>query len=981
MFSKKIGSALIKTISLLLIFATQSCGLKFSENENKQEPVQMGTGECLKKTGRDISAFLKGTAVSAQVQASAACVSDTLREFSNSVSGENKEYYTIDEIKYFIDKNVFKDNEEISRDLVKQLFLFKASIVGGENEKIRKTEFKSLANIFDAIAPDLVDINPQMYIISGKWDPKELSFEAKRQEFLVAARKLNSITETLFSRFPQGNDQYTINALVDLIKSVMIQIELPMSTVNDIESYRGLAKQIKSRLVSPGEKITTKDWPKIGYALSKVLEIKLIGTYFKGDDATDSNARLKYMGLLLQDIFDAIENAMMKSQVKFLTPDDVYSLSQEIFKVVDPTVKVDQSFVKALTIFKNILSDGRAMKIGDNWTVADMKQIADKADVILNRASVVMSSFNEMSDKKNITYAQFEALEKRIQQAITEFLPTISGEFNIADLKLLLEQVQKSGLIKDIDLLKDFDRNYAVLNAAQSIFSSSSDSLLETSELRNILQVGSRVYSHFLEYDRFMKDYSSESNTYAYAGTRLVDKALVTISGALQYNRNHYFGSDYLAQGYQWLIQKGVIKNKLSVDNFKIIITTLRNNILITPENRLAGKKLPGLDMEAFNTLGNLANKYFYGTTVANEVIAANAKYTQSQLMARLSLLIQNNSQDTKKQASLKDFYNAHVTAGSMTFNSYNGMEISTARNNIYKVSDLHQSNLARQVSSLLIRSFSKSLTAVQKLSGLTESELQSAFDGLKPVLYQLDLVSKESINFIKSRFREANLFVSHGNGDGLIQYYELHDITLHLISGSERANYMLKPLLKTCAPKFVDTYNRYTLVPEACVINFLYKNNTGFEQLPQYIAYRSSVKPEEATEYYLNLLLAVGYERTDSRMVQVQNILDYPHLVQYIEMMFTKYDKNSSGSLNKDEALAAFPVFRQTIKDAVEKMDANIKEKELPGVFIYFLKNGKPPETLWQKLQFKLFIGNEKKWEIEATRANVGLAFSFLAN
>jgi hypothetical protein len=231
-------------------------------------------------------------------------------------------------------------------------------------------------------------------------------------------------------------------------------------------------------------------------------------------------------------------------------------------------------------------------------------------------------------------------------------------------------------------------------------------------------------------------------------------------------------------------------------------------------------------------------------------------------------------------------------------------------------------------------------------------------------------------------RFQEADLFVSRSNGDDLASFLEIHDIAIHLISGTARATKTHDNIYTHCLTPAALPLNRYTEVPEACLLDAYYKFNEGFEFLPLYSALKIDMGEALNKDYDIKLLTAAGYIPNDRQTVLLDDADNFPHIVQYIEMMFAQFDADLDGALTKEEALTAFPVYKNLIRTVVKSMEGGdkIKEEQLPGVFIYFLKNGRGPKNVIEKLQFMAFIGNEKKWIVNATRFDIAVVFQFLA-
>jgi hypothetical protein len=296
-------------------------------------------------------------------------------------------------------------------------------------------------------------------------------------------------------------------------------------------------------------------------------------------------------------------------------------------------------------------------------------------------------------------------------------------------------------------------------------------------------------------------------------------------------------------------------------------------------------------------------------------------------------------------------------------------------------------SNVVRVAARLIARSYSTSLDNISKIdqlqSQMTLDELRFGFNQLKSVIYEKDIVNPEIPDFIDRRFQDANLFVSRANGDDFASFLEIHDIAIHLITGSARAAKTHDNIYNHCLTPAALPLNRKTEIYDLCLLDTYMLFNDGFEFIPQYTNQKIILGEAKSKEYIYSLLLATGLVPNDKQIVLLDDADNFPHIVQYIEMMYAKFDTNRDGVLIKDEALAAFPTFKHIITKVITSMPegAKIKEEQYPGVFIYFLKYGKSPKTVIEKLQFMSFISNEKKWIVNATRFDVGVVFKFIAD
>ena len=132
---------------------------------------------------------------------------------------------------------------------------------------------------------------------------------------------------------------------------------------------------------------------------------------------------------------------------------------------------------------------------------------------------------------------------------------------------------------------------------------------------------------------------------------------------------------------------------------------------------------------------------------------------------------------------------------------------------------------------------------------------------------------------------------------------------------------------------------------------------------------------------YLNNIFKSAGYIPNRQQLANYGDIGLVPHLIQYVELLYSKFDKNYDGFLNAAEAVKAFPCFSGIIREMAkaELQDGTLKEKHLIPLFTYILRYGKPPETMKEKLRFRFFWRDKpEKWDVWADRTQFGLVLLF---
>ena len=288
-------------------------------------------------------------------------------------------------------------------------------------------------------------------------------------------------------------------------------------------------------------------------------------------------------------------------------------------------------------------------------------------------------------------------------------------------------------------------------------------------------------------------------------------------------------------------------------------------------------------------------------------------------------------------------------------------------------------SNISRAGSRLFIRSYANEIDRAVHLIGVTQAEAEVAFKQFKGVGVDVKLIEPENTSFMKSRFMEANMFLGTSNGDQLANFGEIHQLIIHITSGMARADVLKQKIVKLCLPPMQDEITPKTGVWEECLLKLYYAETEAYQELPEFLNLKKQFTEQENKDYYLSLLKAIGHVPNDKKVVYFVDADLFPHVIQYVEMVYARHDLNQDKFLDKCEALKAFPIYHDLIKQLT--MEYKLSERQLPGVFIYLLKYGRPPKSPAEIFKFIGFINNPNKWDIKATRIDLGKIFNFIGD
>lgn len=508
------------------------------------------------------------------------------------------------------------------------------------------------------------------------------------------------------------------------------------------------------------------------------------------------------------------------------------------------------------------------------------------------------------------------------------------------------------------------------------------------------------AFFQLLRYKYFFNDLKENQIAEKWKVHRVVSKdVLELVSDLLGFKESHVFTSKELSLLILTAQDLGFINSKPTQKKFDqkglgALFDALWKNILNPPENRIAKKVLSGFNSTALQVLGEELGHWMENQISIAELYTDKNEYNKNTLIDELS-------RKTKSTAQ-QELYKVVAANGLMNFNEKGYLKILSESNGLYHIKDLYNANLTRSISRVIIRSYANDIVRVNSLAGITLDEAQLAFDQLKDLLLNLELVDPANTAFISSRFNESNLFLSVSNGDKTASFEEINHLVLHILSGIQRADSLKVLALQKCLKVKSDMVSK-TELGQNCLLDLYFNEENSFADLPGFAKIKIEknengdlkFSPEQNKSNYLGLLKAAGYIPNEEipeeqRTVFLGDADLFPHVVQYVEMIYFTHDSNHDGYLQKDEAIKAYPVFQETIKLLKNThFFKDLEEKDFMGAFVWLLKKGTPfPVGTMKKFakDYECNLNNDSKtctydWTIEASRIDIGKIFTLIAS
>ncbi|OFZ31176.1 MAG: hypothetical protein A2622_00835 [Bdellovibrionales bacterium RIFCSPHIGHO2_01_FULL_40_29] len=996
MFSKwQLRSQAIFTVMLTAI-TLAGCGLKIGEANKSETTAEVQAIACLDSSIADLKLFTVGEATDEQVASSLQCLQDVFISFKENIRGEHKDAYTAKEIALFIEKNFIKDGKTFSDAFLAEVMKFKVALIGGSSLLVRETEIDQVVSLLTSLKPDILRLNKSMKIITFKWISQfhPESEDEKEKLFLIAKTDFNRFVQKLAQQFAQTGNAYLIDDLFNFVREVLIFAKGESETVQFFEKVRPFLKTFKTVLIGGDNSLKASEWERLGSTLHEGLFQALRYEYFL-KDLSDQDIETKWRGYekMAIDLSGLVENLLDVKETQTLSNFELFEITQTLVKIF-PDFSLNMQLIESIGHLKvMMLGDSPSGRIG--WSKSDFSKLRTKIPKLFQQIATLVQTYDYLQRHKNpiLTWSttspeEFLSIESKTLVAVESLAELIERPYSLYYLKILIQELAKGPLSEELVLPENFESLYSAALSIKTVLTGEEDNTIGVTNLKTLLVVGARAFLHVTEYNIFTVPYKIDEPGFYTHLDRIFEKIIKTVSLNLELKSSKMYSSEELISLILTLQQEDIINTELKDQSLAMMFEGLWKNLLNDPAGRLGNQVLPGFNSVALAQVSNEMRGFIGSQKVVGEIFGKQETITKSLLLTeiRKAMVAQK---DPLVKASLRELQTVLSSVISLNFNSHDFLKILTLDLGQYSYKDTFKSNLGRAFSRLFIRSYAGDMSRVSKLKGVTVTEAEVAFKQFKSIAVDFEVIDISNETFMSARFMEANLFLATSNGDLYANFTEVHDIFLHILSGMARAKMLKERIIEACLPPQQDRISSKTGVWEFCLLKTYYNEMVmkdpatpyfgSYLDLPQMLQMRNQFSAQEVKEYFYSLVKAAGHVPNDKEVVYFEDADLFPHVLQYIEMVYARHDSNKDGVLEKCEALGAFPIFHDLIKELTAEY--KLKEDQLPGTFIYLLKFSRPPKTLAEKFKFLSFINTPEKWVIASTRIDLGKIFNFIAD
>jgi|GEM_PF-4752151 len=255
-----------RTLALMSLVLVTACGLNVGEKPPPAMDLHPSTtkyacvGEIAKKTELYINAQMSDQEINTFIS----CLQGAFFAFSQYMHGQQDfDSFTPDEIRKFIQDNLLpQDAGKITDELLRQFMLIKQNLVGGDLDRIKRSDLEAANQILEQIRVEAIRMRPYMRILN----PKLVDHEDKTLlgENIAKAEQAARMTSQAFGKIMSTSQKpYSFKDLESFIsefrKFAKWQEHFP--DANSAKAWTDLISSFKSIAVSKSDKyIEPRDW-------------------------------------------------------------------------------------------------------------------------------------------------------------------------------------------------------------------------------------------------------------------------------------------------------------------------------------------------------------------------------------------------------------------------------------------------------------------------------------------------------------------------------------------------------------------------------------------------------------------------------------------------------------------------------------------------------------------------------------------------
>lgn len=992
MFSKMfVKNSLL--ILILSVFVLSGCNIKVGEDPPPPANQEFGGAKCLSGVKPAMKAFIEGTAQKEDLEKSWDCIGSAIEKFKRYVRGRTADRYTSQELATFLENNFLDQtkNEKISPALQTEFMKVKQVFIGGNND-LTRDEIDKILDLIKSFREITINLNPYVKVLSLKWSVSDKNrHESDARFFEEANKEIQNTARLLASLIEKNGRSYLLSDFVNFMEELGIFFGEQWEFPKTIAKYMPVVKKVKKALAGGDENsIAPNEWGRFTLLGSRGYVQFLRYHYFiESVPETGTGYRLSYLSRTVEDMLSVFQDLVAEKPEGIVSREEVTDILKTL-QVVWPDFKISDGLVLEMMKLKHLFFGGSTDSFATmDFATARLK--VSRIKFLIERFLPYYTIYGrewtpdiyEPDEAKKL----FEESQLVLEVTAREAGSLFEGSYDLKDFGRLMEEVENLYPPPGSSRAEKVKAYLPLVVEAKKVFLGGFGSSLTKSDWSVLLGFAARFYTDFLYYDYFIKGHSLEQSDIISNLSVLSNQTLTIFRDLLSLKEGNFITRLDINKIAQHLIKLEILPRHIKKGSLDAVIGIVLNNILVTPDRRIDGYVPNVLSWASIDVL-----RYELQIWLDTELFIAKLSEGWSPERGLNSAELIELLQKTQKEpeisfallAGVRELILSANTPVPLTVNDQGLVFISNKIPLVYTAKSLRQLNMNRALARLLLQSFATEKARIFGYKGVSLDELQGVFKTVHPFLIEAGIMDPRQVAFASSRFREANIFTPHSDGNSLASYTELNDLVGMIWSGVRINNELRAELVRVCF-KNGDEVKNSDRVSLSC-LKTAYKDAMPSTMLatPEYIKFMKKSSKNVWAYYINNVLKAAGYVPNDKNMALLDDIALAPHVIQYIEMLYARFDKNKDGIISTQDAIRAFPAFKGVLQElaADQLKSGTLDESNLLDLFTYILRYGKPPETLKEKIGFVMsWRGKSDKWDVWADRTQLSEIMGYIAD
>lgn len=963
--------------SVAAVLLLSSCTLPWGEKPASPSAPETKLGQearCLAGLTPTITGFMDGSADIEKVVGAWTCFDDALGLFERKVRGEDPRFYTAREVARFFEDYFLDPDVKINDRLLIEVMRFKQLFVGGDNQRMTREELAKLREFARHMRDLSQDLLPHMKVLSMNWKVTgDKNFEQDLARFETAKAVATASVEKLAALIEPQQQKYEIANFVVFLEELQRVFRTDWKFTQSLKRMLPLLTRLKGALTGTQEAvIQPKDWRKFGMLGARsYLQYLRYYYFFENNPHREKDPELILVFRSVDDLLGMVGDILTQKASAQLQRDEIVSVLRAVADVF-PQFTIPESFVDEILKVKKLLFGGEVTAL----TPADLNRARVKLENFRSLANLLLQNSLILEGKwrpdllpGTQARQEFQGAEKAVDEFMRLLAPLLESDYDLRDFGRLIESFELAFPPKRPEdaFAPRLQKLMPLALKAKSLVLASEGSVVKKADWPFLTDVLGKAYLRILEYDYFLKDVSFFRSPGLPQFEEWVKGLTEVIEAAFRARGRGEARAIPVAElqsAIKAMDAAGYWPEAVPAAAVNEMLPVLIRRALTPPADRARGKYQSAFGPVGLGVVTGELRVYFAVQKKIDALLTADPRLSHGDLQRAFA---KNNVPGDSEMMRLLQ------GPVPLAFDVQGRLFLGGGSQIPYSESTLNRINLLRAGVRWAIRAYGSATTA-DKLYGVSRDQFQRAFTDFRPGLVNLGLIDANNTTFASSRFLEGNLFTPYSDGDDFLDYNEAGTLAILILSGQTVYGQMKNDIHTHCRVK--GTKTPYYGVD--CALEVMrQRSGKAFGAMPRMV---QLFQGDKARNLALldEVLRASGWVPNAQRIAKSTELSLVPHVIQYIESLFRRWDRDGNGVLDRAEALRAYPMF-QTLLTQVSGLD---DESYIKAAYAYILVNGKAPETFWEKFDFATnWVGKEDRWPIQADRYRISNILGFIAD